>query len=110
MLCPGNACLQVIHVRCDFRSHRAPVSNGFVASGLDVLAYLLRSLRCSSTGLLFACLDFSMRLFRGCGHCVFGLLGANGQIGQLLGEWLNPLTLTELTRGKCSREDPAHAV
>jgi hypothetical protein len=76
----------VIYIRSNFRPHRGPVSSGSVAGGLDLLVYLLGGLRGSSTGLLFACLDFSMRLFRGCGHCVFGILGVNGQISQLLGE------------------------
>jgi hypothetical protein len=66
--------------------HLGLVSNGGIASGLDHLTYLFGRLRRSGTGLLLPYLDFSMRLFLRGSHCVFGILGTNGQIGQLLGE------------------------
>src|SRR5712671_4566643 len=89
MLCPGDARLQAVHVGIDFYSYRAPVSNGCVANRLDFLFHLFGCLRGSSTCLLFACLDFIMRLLLGGGHRVLGILGANGQVGELLGEWLS---------------------
>src|SRR5215468_4809676 len=89
MLHSGSARLQGVYVGSDFRSHCSPVSSGGVANRLNVLFHLFGRLRCSSTGLLFACLDFFMRLFLGSGDCVFRILGADRQIGQLLGESLN---------------------
>jgi hypothetical protein len=41
MLCAGNARLQAIYVRGNFRSHRGPVSNSCVAGGLNLLVHLL---------------------------------------------------------------------
>src|SRR6266705_1932577 len=89
MLCAGNARLQGVHIGSDFRTHRRPVSNSRVANGLNFLIYFLCRLRGSSPCLLFARVDFPMRLFLGHGHCVFGILGANGQISELLGESLS---------------------
>src|SRR6266853_2919711 len=89
MLCMGNARLQGVHVSSNFGSYRGPVPNGCVTSGLDFLFHLFGRLRGSSTCLLFACLDFIMRFLLGSGHRVFGILGANGQVGELLGELLS---------------------
>src|SRR6267154_1556857 len=89
MLCPGDARLQAVHVGIDFRSYRGPVSNGCVANRFDFLFHLFGCLRGSSTCLLFPSLDFSMRLFLGSGHCVFGILGANRRLSELLGESLS---------------------
>ena len=43
----------------------------------------------SRTRLLLACLDFIMHLLLGGGHGVFGILSADGQVGELLGECLS---------------------
>src|SRR5260370_30599596 len=89
MLCQSDARLQAVHVGIDFRSYRGPISNGCVANRLDFLFSLFGCLRGSSTCLLFACLDFIMRLLLGAGHRVLGILGANRQVGELFGEWLS---------------------
>jgi hypothetical protein len=88
MFCPSNARLQGVYIASDLRSYRGPVSSSRIANGFDFPIYLLGRLRGSSACLLFTCLDFSMRFFLCGGHCIFGTLGANGQIGELLGESL----------------------
>src|SRR5216684_1815705 len=89
MLCVCNVRLQGVHIGSDFCSYRSPVSNGRIANGLDFLIHLLGRLRGSSTRLLLTCLDFILRLLLGGGHRVFGILSADGQVGELLGECLS---------------------
>src|SRR5215467_12402957 len=86
MLGLGNARLQGVDVGSNFGSYRSPVSSGCVAGGLDFLFYLFGCILGGGTCLLFARLDFVMRLLLGSRDCVFGILGANGQVGELLGE------------------------
>src|SRR5262249_11022980 len=85
MLGLGNAGLQGVDVGSDFGSYRSPVSSGCVAGGLDFLFYLFGCILGGGPCLLFACLDFIMRLLLGSGDCVFGILGTNGPIRELWG-------------------------
>ena len=83
--------LQVVHVVGDLRLHGAPVSVRSVVSRLNLLIDLFDCLGCGRVRLLLSGDDLVACLLFGRIRCLFSALGANRQIGELIGESLSHL-------------------
>ena len=89
MLQLSNLRIPGIHIGRDFRLKRIPVCNQIIASRLDVSINLLDRRSSSLMFLLPTCDNLLVRFFLSSGHCVFCILGAGRQVGELCGKWFD---------------------
>ena len=79
--------LQVVHVVGDLRLHSAPVSGRRVVRRFDFLIYLFDCFGRRGVRLFLARRDLVVRFLLGRVQCLFGTLGADRQVRELLREF-----------------------